>query len=191
MSRKADPKIQALAHAIHLRLRELEGSGRVVEVTPEMESILLNDPSYVPRHPGVRRITNPSMNVVKESANVLRTTIGALFGVELHPSGYAGPPSEAEKERRQIHRRGGTATPFTAVVFPAHVNDKVVAMIAEYPFGYSVGGTEEEALEALREALDFLLTDAYENTLATLKEKGRTFRQVPFAFQPPAKGRTR
>jgi len=45
MSREADPKIKALAHAIHLRLRELEGGGRIVEVTPAMESILLNDPS--------------------------------------------------------------------------------------------------------------------------------------------------
>jgi len=90
MTRKTDPKIRALAQTIHLRLRELERSGRVVEVTPEMESILLNDPSYVPRYPGVRRITKPSMNVVKDSANVLRTTMGALFGVELHPPVYTG-----------------------------------------------------------------------------------------------------
>jgi len=76
-------------------------------------------------------------------------------------------------------------------VFPADIDAKVVAMIAEYPFGYSVGDTEEEALEALRETLDFLLTDTYANTLATIKEKGRTFRQVSFAFQPPGKGRTR
>jgi len=192
MSRKPNPRIVALAHTIHLRLRELEGGGRIVEVPRAMEAILVNDPSYVPRHRGVRPATNPSIRLVEDVSRALHTTVGALLGEEPHPPVYTGPPSEAENERRAIHREGGgSATPFTVLVFPSDSEAKIMAMIAEYPFMYTVGDTEEEALELMREALDFLLIDAYEHTLEKIKERGRPFRQAPFAFQPPGKGRTR
>jgi predicted RNase H-like HicB family nuclease len=188
----ANDDILKLASAIHARLRQLETGGVEVTVTRAMEEILLNDPAYTPRLRGVRPNSNPGFRGVEDAARVLRTMVSALIGEQPHPAVYSGPPSAAEVERRRIHaERTGSTTPFTVLLFPPEGEMKAIALVAEFPVAQAVGETPDEALAALREALDALLIRSYENTLSSIETRGRAFTQAPFAFQPPAEGRTR
>lgn len=184
--------ILKLARAIHARLRQLETGGVEVTVTRAMEEILLNDPEYTPRLQGVRPNPNPRFRGVEDAARVLRTMVSALMGEQPHPAVYSGPPSTAEIERRHIHaERTESTTPFTVLLFPPEGDMKAIALVAEFPVAQAVGETPEDALAALREALDALLIRSYEKTLSSFETQGRTFTQAPFAFQSPAEGRTR
>ena len=184
--------VLTLARIMHDRLRELEGGGREVALTPAIEALLAVDPTYTPRDTSVEPNTNPRMHDVEAAARVLRTTISAVMGEKPHMAVYAGPPSKAEAERRRVHGEvGGEPTPFTVLVFPPEGDVKAQALIAEFPIVDAFGDTEEEALEALREALDALLTRTYEKTSSMLITNGRAYRRAPFAFQPPAAGRVR
>jgi predicted RNase H-like HicB family nuclease len=184
------PGTVTLAQRMHARLRELEAGGRSITVTPAMEAILLNDPAYVPRRQDVRPDRKPTVREVDAAARALRTTIGALVSEQPHPLVYGGPPSAAEEEYRRVHREGGgSATPFTALLFPPKDDHRAIALVAELPLLQAQGDTEEEALEALREALEVLLIHGYETTIAALDASGRTFVKAPFAFQRPAAGR--
>src|SRR5690349_15215890 len=88
--------ILALARVMHDRLRELEGGGRDVALTPPVEALLAVDPTYTRRDASVEANTNPRLNDVEEAARVLRTTIPALMGEKPHMAVYTGPPSKAE-----------------------------------------------------------------------------------------------
>jgi predicted RNase H-like HicB family nuclease len=187
----ATDDILTLARAIHARLRELETGGVEVTVTRAMEEILLNDPEYTPRLRGVRPNPNPRFRGVEDAARVLRTMVSALMGEQPHPAVYTGPPSAAEIERRRIHAGTGSTTPFTVLLFPPEGDMKAIALVAEFPVAQAVGETPDEALAALREALDALLIRSYEKTLSSIETRGRTFTPAPFLFQLPAEGRTR
>jgi predicted RNase H-like HicB family nuclease len=182
-------EILRLARVMHERLRELEGGGREVALTPAVEELLAVDPAYTPRR-DVQPNPNPRMSVLEEATRVLRTTIHALMGGQPHPAVYSAPPTAAEAARRRIHREAaGSPTPFTVLLFPPAGEWKAQAILAELPMVRAAGDTEDEALDALREALDVLLTRAYEETTARIDTRGRTFRQSPFLFQPPGEGR--
>jgi predicted RNase H-like HicB family nuclease len=184
--------VLGFARIMHDRLRELEAGGRDVAVTPEIEALLAVDPTYTPRDGSVQPNTNPRMNDVERAARILRTTVSALMGEKPHMAVYAGPPSNAEEERRRVHREaGGEPTPFTVLLFPPVGDTKAQALIAEFPIVDAFGDTEEEALESLREALDALLTRTYEKSTSMIVTHGRTYKRQPFNFQPPAAGRVR
>jgi predicted RNase H-like HicB family nuclease len=192
MSREDVRDVSGLARAIHERLRELEGGGVYIDVTEEMEEILLHDATYVPRRPSMQPVREPSYNAVERAAARLQTTVGALAGERPHTPVYSGPPSAAEEERRRAHHdAGGHASPFTALVFPPHDGQSAAVFIADFPMVQAFGATEEEALARAREGLDVLLTRLYEKTVTGLETQGRPFRREPFAFHPPGAGRTR
>lgn len=192
MKEEANDDILALARAIHSRLQELEAGGLKIEVTRNVEELLLNDPSYVRRLPRTRRNSNPALKAVEDAARMLRTRVSALVGEQPHPAVYTAPPSSEEDDRRRIHQEGGgDATPFTMLLFAPEGDTQAVAIIAEYPVAQAFGETEAEAIEALREAVDILLIRTYENTVHRIDTRGRAFVQAPFHFHPPAAERTR
>lgn len=188
----ASDDILKLARTIHARLRQLETGGLEVTVTPAMEEILRNDPDYTPRLDRVRANPNPRFRDVEDAARVLRTMVSALMGEQPHPAVYTAPPTALERERKRIHAEAtGRATPFTVLLFPPEGDMKATAIVAEFPVAHAAGETPDEALAALREALDALLIRAYEKSLSSIETRGRTCTQAPFLFQPPADGRTR
>jgi predicted RNase H-like HicB family nuclease len=191
-STESSSDILRLARVMHDRLRDLEGGGHDVALTPAVEELLAVDPTYTPRNPSVKPNANPLLSAVGTAARLLRTSIPALMGEQPHTPVYTAPPSKAEEERHRIHRDGGSnPTPFTVLSFPADGDVKAQAFIAELPIVYAVADSEHEALEALREALDAVLIRAYETTTAKIDTRGRAYKQAPFPFQPPAAGRVR
>lgn len=181
-----------LGRSIHVRLQQLRNSGEHVEITDDMEAILLNDPTYERQRDGVVPEPNPGMLTLLRIARQLRTGVSAIVGENPHPPLYDHPPSELERQRHRVHAAAqGVSTPFTAVLYEEEdeAGTTVTAYVPEVPGAVAIGLSHDEALQRLAITLDAMLVRNYERARAGAEQPGRRVAEQPFPFAWPGDGR--